>query len=130
MVYCYNNVMIMFQVEESTMHAFIADFGLSKILNDCNVAGSTTMKAGTPGFQAPEQLQGKGISPKCDVYALGGVITELYGEAPLWPKMSHHAIMFNVGIQGNFPCTSHLPLKMQTCALLQLIKEQVHQKYC
>ena len=59
----------------------MADFGL---LNDCDLVGSTTMRAGTPGFQAPEQLQGKSISSKCDVYSLGGVITELFGEVPLW----------------------------------------------
>ena len=95
------------------MHAFLADFGLSKVLNDCNLADSTTMKAGTPGFQAPKQLQGKGISTKSDVYALGGVITELYGEKPLWPKTSHHAIMFSVGVQGIFPSLSHLPPPIQ-----------------
>ena len=71
------------------------------------------MKAGTPGFQSPEQLNEKGISPKCDVYALGGVVTELFGGTPLWPKLGHVNIMYKVGVQGIFPCTSHLSPPIQ-----------------
>ena len=95
------------------MHVYLADFGLSKILSECDLAGSTTMRAGTPGFQAPEQLQGQSISSKCDVYALGGVITELFGEKALWPKMQAHQIMFQVGVKGAFPLTEHLPEEIQ-----------------
>ena len=71
---------------KNTWHVFLGDFGLSKVLTKCSVAGSTTMKAGTPGFQSPEQLNEKGMSPKCAVYALGGVVTELFAGTPLWPK--------------------------------------------
>lgn len=85
------------------MHVFLADFGLSKILNDCDLASSTT-RAGTPGFQAPEQLQGKSISSKCDVHALGGVMAELFGEVTLWPKTPAHQ-MFQVAVNGAFPST-------------------------
>ena len=45
------------------MHVFLADFGLSKVMNECDVAGTTTMKAGTPGFQAPEQLKSEVYQP-------------------------------------------------------------------
>jgi serine/threonine-protein kinase len=72
-------------VEDHTMHVFLADFGLSKMFSDSDMAGSTTMRCGTPGFQAPEQLEGRSISTKCDVYAFGGILTELCGELPLWP---------------------------------------------
>ncbi len=103
------------------MHIFLADFGLSRILSDCDLVGSTTMRAGTPGFQAPEQLQGKGISPKSDVYALGGVITEVFGEKVLWPKMPAHRIMFRVAVEGVFPSTKHLPQVIQEVTSLCFI---------
>ena len=106
------------------MHVFLADFGLSRILSDCNVVGSTTMRAGTPGFQAPEQLQGKEISPKCDVYALGGVITEVFGEKLLWPKMPAHRIMFRVAVEGVFPPTKHLPETIQEVTSLCFVKSE------
>ena len=68
------------------------------------------MRAGTP---APEQLQGKSISSKCDVYAFGGVLTELFGEVSLWPKTPAHQIMFNVAVKGVFPSTDHLQDNIQ-----------------
>ena len=80
-------------------YVFLADFGLSKVMNEFDVAGTTTMKAGTPGFQAPEQLKSEGISAKCDMHTFGGVLTEIYGEMPLWPKMAPHQIMFNVTVK-------------------------------
>ena len=91
---------------------FVADFGLAKILSASLIVGSTTMRAGTPGFQAPEQLTGECVTDKCDVYAFGGVMTELLGEQPLWPKLSAHQIMYNVTVAGKFPQVDHLPEKM------------------
>ena len=36
-------------------------------------------------------------------YALGGVITELHGERPLWLSMYMRCVMFKVGVEGGFP---------------------------
>lgn len=91
------------------MHVYLGDFGLSKLFSQSQLIGTATMRCGTPGFQAPEQLQRKNISTKCDIYALGGVLTELYGERPLWPDTLPHQIMFSVVVQGVFPHTDHLP---------------------
>jgi len=55
---------------------FLADFGLGHAITNTQGAGTDTMMAGTPGFQAPEQLKGEGIGIKCDVYALGEVMTD------------------------------------------------------
>ena len=60
---------------------FLADFGLGKVMNT-RAFGTATMKAGTPGFQSPEQLKGESLGTSADTYALG-VLTELFGEKPL-----------------------------------------------
>ncbi len=49
---------------------YLADFGLGKIMNKLKV-GRTTMQAGTPAFQPPEQLKGEECGIKSDIYALG-----------------------------------------------------------
>jgi len=94
-------------VEFPSLHVFVGDFGLATTL--ATHAHSMTLRGGTPGFQAPEQLRGDSISPKCDVYAFGGVLTELFGGKPLWGKLTAHAISFKVGCEGKFPDTDHLP---------------------
>ncbi len=87
-------------------HVFVADFGLGKVALDC--AGRTTMSAGTPAFQPPEQLRGELVGVGTDMYATACIVVELFGERPVWDKLSPHTIIFKVA-GGAFPSTAHLP---------------------
>jgi serine/threonine-protein kinase len=53
----------------------ITDFGLAGFIED--FAGREAL-AGTPAYMAPEQLEGRGVSVKSDIYALGLVLCELF----------------------------------------------------
>lgn len=98
-----------------TKHTFLADFGLAKFVSQTRVFSTQTMKAGTPGFQAPEQLKQEELSVSCDVYAFGGVIIELVGEKPLWPfGLTHFQIMYKVSIEQAQPMFSHLSEDIQS----------------
>ena len=100
---------LLLQVENGTRHTFLADFGLAKFVSQTHVFSTRTMKAGTPGFQAPEQLKQHTLSVSCDMYAFGGVVIELFGENPVWPLgLSHFQIMYKVSIEQVMPSTSHL----------------------
>ena len=46
-------------------------------MNTTRAFGTTTINSGTPGFQSPEQLKGEGLGISTDVFAMGGVLTEL-----------------------------------------------------
>ena len=65
--------------------------------------------AGTPGFQAPEKLRGEKITTLVDIYAVGGIMVELFGGKPLYHNMDPHTIMFRVGVKNIFPDISHIP---------------------
>ena len=86
----------------------LGDFGLSKIATTSGTVGSKTMLAGSPGFQAPEQLSGKHIGVQSDIYAYGGVLVVLFGERPVWPGLNPYQIMFAVSIEQKTPSTDNL----------------------
>ena len=76
--------------------------------------GLTTMQSGTPGFQAPEQLEGKTVGVHCDVYALGAVLTELFGSQPIWDSsLNSFTIMYNLTTLKRWPKHDHLPSSIQ-----------------
>lgn len=65
----------MVQVDSLTMHATLTDFGLAKAMS---AVGTRTMLAGSPGYQAPEQLRAESLGPHCDIYAFGCVMIVLF----------------------------------------------------
>ena len=85
-------------VETESLHVRIANFGLATTLKSTNAFRTQTMGAGTLGFQASKQLRSEGIFNKCDVYAFGGLLVELFGEKPLWDQVAPHTIMFMVAV--------------------------------
>ena len=53
----------------------ITDFGLAGVADDIR---GNEIRSGTPAYMAPEQLAGKEVSPRSDIYALGLVLYEVF----------------------------------------------------
>jgi len=78
--------------------AYVLDWGLARVVADTAIVvaplsgdhrpGETAVGAllGTPGYMAPEQVQGAEIGPGTDVFALGCVLYEILAGTPALPR--------------------------------------------
>ncbi len=64
-------------------HAYLTDFGLTREMEASRGVTATGRWVGTIDYASPEQIQGKPVDARCDVYALGCVLfTTLTGRLP------------------------------------------------
>jgi serine/threonine protein kinase/tetratricopeptide (TPR) repeat protein len=76
-------------------HVYVSDFGLAKTL-EANVTGMTRTGAlmGTPLYMSPEQVQGKPVDNKTDLYALGLIFYEMLTGALPFVAESSYQLMY------------------------------------
>ena len=75
-----SNVVMVPEEDGRAVRAVVTDFGLARSLaaTELDVSLSNTGQVlGTPAYMAPEQVEGKPVTPATDIYALGLVIYEL-----------------------------------------------------
>ena len=77
---------------------YVLDWGVAKVIGeedgdfadvDSGSGEHATQQGtaiGTPGYMAPEQVQGKPIDGKCDVYTMGCLLFEVLAGEPLHPR--------------------------------------------
>jgi YVTN family beta-propeller protein len=64
-------------------HVYLADFGLTRRLEEQGAEAGEARSVGTPAYLAPEQIDGEHVDGRADVYSLGCVIYEcLTGQSP------------------------------------------------
>jgi serine/threonine-protein kinase len=74
----------------------VCDFGIARLQSGATRKSTTHTIAGTPGYMAPEQVQGKATGPAADQYALAVVLYELLAgrlpfeaDSPIAMGMAH-----------------------------------------
>ncbi|MFG2525091.1 serine/threonine-protein kinase [Streptomyces sp. NPDC048527] len=93
----------------------VIDFGIARALETVTDGGLTRTGAlvGSPGFMAPEQVRGDRITPACDVFCLGSVLSyAATGALPFGTANSGvHALMFRIAQEE--PDLEELPEGLQ-----------------
>ena len=70
-------------IDAASDRAYLSDFGIVKSTLTSGLATRTGVYLGTPQYSAPEQIEGKTVDARTDVYALGCVAYAcLVGNAP------------------------------------------------
>ncbi|GAA4889799.1 serine/threonine-protein kinase [Streptomyces coeruleoprunus] len=75
-------------------HVYLTDFGLTK--KSLSLTGFTSVGqfVGTLDYVAPEQISGKPVDGRCDVYSLGCVVHEMLAGAPPFRRDDDMALLW------------------------------------
>jgi serine/threonine protein kinase len=74
------------QVEQhgGLIHVRLLDFGLSRINESGDSLTPSGMMLGTPGYAAPENINGQGADGRCDLFGLGVILYKLAAGKKPW----------------------------------------------
>ena len=75
-------------------HAYLADFGLTKVPDESVPLTGTGQFVGTIDYVSPEQLRGEGSDHRSDVYALAGVLYECLSGSVPYARPSEAAVLY------------------------------------
>jgi ABC-type transport system substrate-binding protein len=75
-------------------HCYLADFGLSRRLDEHAAAQGGVRSLGTVDYVAPEQIRGEEIDGRADLYSLGCMLYECLAGRPPFAGCSDTAIVF------------------------------------
>ena len=87
----------------------VMDFGIAKVSNSTSIS-TTGVRVGTPRYMAPEQIQGGGEEgPPADLYALGGVMYEIFTGSPVFEEEELVPLLLNHMTEEPEPPSSRNP---------------------
>ena len=112
-------------------HVYLADFGLSRRLADQGVTAEEGLSVGTPAYVSPEQIEGREVDGRADLYSLGCLLYEcLTGEVP-YERDSELAVLW-AHLQERAPRPSErnpeLPEEIDT-VLAKAMAKSPHERY-
>ncbi|MER6344609.1 protein kinase domain-containing protein [Streptomyces sp. NPDC001595] len=74
----------------------LIDFGIARATEGTASLTSTGVSVGSPGYMAPEQILGKGVTGAADVFSLGSVLAYAAAGEPPFPGDSSAALLYKV----------------------------------
>jgi serine/threonine-protein kinase len=86
----------------------ITDFGIARITSSSKTATGTVM--GSPSYMSPEQVAGKKVDGRADLWSLGVMLYELCtGEKPFKGGDAIGTLLFQIASETPAPATDYVP---------------------
>lgn len=107
----------------------VADFGIARITTSSKT--ETGIILGTPSYMSPEQIAGKKVDGRADLFSLGIVMYELLsGEKPFRGE-SMAALMYNISNASYRPLAELCPKLPSTCYKIvdKLLQKTITRRY-
>ncbi len=73
---------------DEEQNAYLADFGIAKILSAAQDTNDEFAAFGSPAYAAPEQVAGRAATPQADIYSLGIVLYEVLTGSHPFPDIA------------------------------------------
>nr|WP_263173081.1 serine/threonine-protein kinase [Streptomyces sp. SCSIO ZS0520] len=74
----------------------LIDFGIARAVDGTTSLTSTGASIGSPGYMAPEQILGQGVTGAADVFSLGAVLVYAVSGLPPFPGDTSAALLYKV----------------------------------
>src|SRR5207244_6224662 len=75
-------------------YVYLADFGLSRRIEDSAAGAGEGRSLGTVAYVAPEQIRGDELDGRADLYSLGCMLYECLAGQPPFARASDTAVVF------------------------------------
>jgi serine/threonine protein kinase len=85
---------VLVPIEDGVPHAYLTDFGLTKLRSSESGPTRTGVVVGTVDYMSPEQAEGRSLDPRSDVYALGCVLYEALTREVPYPRDTPMATLY------------------------------------
>jgi serine/threonine protein kinase len=102
-------------------HVYLTDFGLTKRASDSGGMTKTGMFVGTVDYIAPEQVEGRRVDARADIYALGCVTYQALSGTVPFPRDSDIAKIF-AHVNDSPPPLRDIPLPLAAAVLRAMAK--------
>ncbi len=88
------NILVVPGSSPGTDHAYLSDFGLTKHVGDGPQLTRSGQLLGSVGYVAPEQIEGRAVDRRADIYSLGCVAYECLSGAQPYTRESELATLY------------------------------------
>ncbi len=117
-------------LEADGARAVLTDFGMARILDATTLTHSGSV-VGTPDFMSPEQVLGRGVDERSDLFALGAVLYTMLASKTPFQADEPMAVLHRVCHDQPIPLRrlrEDVPLKVQSL-VEKLLSKQADKRY-